>query len=560
MTTPASTSVSFLSRPAVAGGWLAVLTLVFCWRCYRTFDIFSNTTDEPAHIACGLEVWQSGRYTLEPQHPPLARVIVALPAYLAGLRQHDFRIWERDDLAFYWRTLGLARMGNLVFAPFLLVGVYWWARHLYDSAAGLAAATLVSLCPHLLAHASLATLDFGSAVTTFLAAYGFWRWSLARNLRSCLLAAAAFAAAVATKFSALFFLPPLALVFFLISLRQRPVTGSWSRPAIVRQSLAFLETVALLVWGAYLFDFGPLPAISIYAPPRTLGQYYASALEVFVALHRVPAPAFWRGLADVLAHNSRGHLAYLLGRTSQTGWWFYFPVALAVKTTLPLMLLSLTGLLVAVFRRNGASARGAIYPIAAAAVVLAVSMGGGINIGIRHVLVIFPFLAVAGAVVFFRPAARGRRLGALGLLLVLWQAAESFHAHPDYLAYFNQIARGRELNFLADSNLDWGQDLERLRRDLLSRHVDTVYLAYSGAPAEPPLRRGGVSFFAFDVQPPPAGWVAVSVNRMVGLPDKYPLFWLGGQTPVARIGKSILLYHLSEQQRQEMLRRFAPKP
>ncbi len=531
--------------------WLAALTVLFCWRCYRTFDIFSNTADEPAHIACGLEVWQSGRYTLEPQHPPLARVILALPAYLAGLRQNDLRIWGRDDLAFYWRTLRLARMGNLFFAPFLLVGVYWWARDLYDSAAGLAAATIVGLCPHLLAHASLATLDFGAAVTTFLAAYCFWRWSLARGLGSCLLAAAAFAVAVATKFSALFFLPPLALAFFLISVRQRPVTGPWSRPAIVRQGLAFLGTVALLVWAAYVFDFGPLPAIRIYAPPRTLGQYYASALEVFVGNHRVPAPVFWRGLADVLGHNSRGHLAYLLGRTSETGWWYYFPVALAVKTTLPLLLLFLVGLL---------AARRAIYPIAAAGVVLAVSMGSGINIGIRHVLVIFPFLAVAGAVVFFRPAAPTRLLGGLGLLLVLWQAAESFHAHPDYLAYFNQIARGRELDFLADSNLDWGQDLERLRRDLRGRHVDTVYLAYSGVPAEPPLRRGGVAFFAFDASPPPAGWVAVSVNRIVGLPDNHPVVWLQGQTPVARIGKSILLYHLSEPQRQEMLRRFEGMP
>ena len=551
MTTPAAACVPFLGRPAVVSCWLALLTLVFCWRGYRTFDIFSNTADEPAHIACGLEVWQSGRYTLEPQHPPLARVIVALPAYLAGLRQNDLRIWERDDLAFYWRTLRLARMGNLVFAPFLLVSVYWWARHLYDPAAGLAAATLVSLCPNLLAHASLATLDFGAAVTTFLAAYCFWRWSLARNLRSCLYAAVAFAAAVATKFSALFFLPPLALAFFLISLRQRPVTGAWSWPAIARQGLAFLGTVAVLLWAAYLFDFGPLPPIRIYAPPRTLGQYYASALEVYVGSHRVPAPAFWRGVADVLGHNSRGHLAYLLGRTSETGWWYYFPVALALKTTLPLLLLFLAGLL---------AARRAIYPIAAAAVVLAVSMGSGINIGIRHVFVIFPFLAVAGSVVFFRPAARGHLLRAFGLVLLLWQAAESFQAHPDYLAYFNQIARGRELDFLADSNLDWGQDLERLRRDLLSRYVDTVYLAYSGVPAEPPLRRGGVAFFAFDATPPPAGWVAVSVNRMVGLPDNHPVIWLQDQTAVARIGKSILLYHLSEQQRQEMLRRFQAKP
>jgi hypothetical protein len=216
---------------------------------------------------------------------------------------------------------------------------------------------------------------------------------------------------------------------------------------------------------------------------------------------------------------------------------------------LPLLLLFLAGLL--------ATRRRAIYPIAAAAVVLAVSMGSGINIGIRHVLVIFPFFAIAGAVIFFRPA---RPLGALGVLLVLWHGVESFQAHPDYIAYFNQIARGRELDFLADSNLDWGQDLERLRRDLLSRHVDTVYLAYSGAPAEPPLRRGGVAFFAFDVTPPPAAWVAVSVNRIVGLPDNHPVVWLQGQTPEARIGKSILLYHLSEQQRQEMLRRFQAKP
>ncbi len=520
-----NSSADRLAPARWAPACLALLTLIFCLRSISTYRILNDTADEAVHISCGLQVLETGRYTLEAQHPPLARILLAVPAYCGGLRSSArFVLWPAGDREFYWRTLSLARLGNLIWAPFLIGYVYLWGRRLYGPAAGLVAAALASFCPNVLAHASLATLDFGAATAIFISAYYFWRWSEQPGLRPCLLAALAFGVAVLTKLSALVLLPPLAAAFFLVA--GSLVTGwpGW-RTALGRGAL-FVAVAVLVVWAGYLFDFGAIPA-SQFPTARE------PAVQEAFGRRGVPAPQFWRGVLDVSGHNAQGHPCYLLGELGQLGWWYYFPVALAVKTTLPLLLL--VGLALVRSVRHG---RAALLPLLAAAVVLAVCLPSHLNLGIRHVLVIYPFFTLAAASLM-----AGRRAWvALGVALAIWHAGESLAAHPDYLAYFNQSARGREAYFLLDSALDWGQDLERLRRFLEARRITEVYLSYFGRADPTVVGLAGVRPLARDARP--TGWIAVSKAHLAGLGlPGYNLAWLKPYTPAARIGKSILVYY-----------------
>jgi len=234
---------------------------------------------------------------------------------------------------------------------------------------------------------------------------------------------------------------------------------------------------------------------------------------------------------DVAGHNAAGHQSYLLGKVGFSGWWYYFPVVLALKSTLPLLALVALGLIV--------GPRGT-YPGVGVLVVLGVCMLSNLNLGARHILVIYPLFALLACGLF-----TNHRRGAMVAAAVLagWHAVESVAAHPDYLAYFNQTVRGREEEFLLDSNLDWGQDLERLRRYLRENQVGSVYLSYFGR--GDPIRRRipGVRPLGRDERP--AGWVAVSKGHIAGMAlDGYNLGWLKAYQPRARIGKSILVYDL----------------
>lgn len=535
--------------------FLAVLILLFGARCARTYRVFNDTTDESTHIAGGLEVWQEHRYAAEHQHPPLGRIVLGLPAYLAGLRQSEqqrranlHELWKGSSPGFYWHTLTFARFGNLVYVPFLLIYVYRWARELYGTAAGLGAATLTSLCPNLLAHASLATIDFAAATTTFVSSYYFWRWSREDTPRNCVLAAVTFAIASLTKFSALFFVPVIGAGFFIHAQLERLARPSISLRVLLQRCALFLGIYGCMIWAGYLFNVGPLPPANIPPVPGTSSQYIESAIEVATGHGRVPLPAphLFRGALELLAHNAYGHPSYLLGRTSQYGWWYYFPVVLAVKTTLPMLLLVGIALLVYFAESGRVTVRGVLYPLLAASLILLICMTSRIDLGVRHILAIYPFLALIACSLFAGTEDGGGRkspaIAIVAFALLAWHAAESVRAQPDYLAYFNQIARGREDHFLLDSNLDWGQDLERLRQYQERNHIGLLHLSYFGRTHPGELGMRGVE--PFDIGATPSGWVAISRNHIagIGLGGHAPPSWPRSHRPVEQIGKSILVY------------------
>jgi hypothetical protein len=255
------------------------------------------------------------------------------------------------------------------------------------------------------------------------------------------------------------------------------------------------------------------------------------------------------GIVAVKAHNDTGHLSYLLGETRMSGWWYFYFVAFAVKTPLPLLAAGPPGMIWQARRgwREGDS--WALAPLIVTAAILAFCCAfSRINIGIRHVLVIYPFLAL-GATWLLEQAWEGLgrltdprrvRLGRAALLaLVLWQLSTLWRAYPDYLPYFNEVV-SHPAHVIVDSDLDWGQDLYRLEVRAAQLRIPKLSLAYRGTAdlSREPLPPLSV----LPPRTPAHGWVAVS--ELARTRNRTDYAWLDPYRPLERVGKSIDLYYV----------------
>ena len=481
--------------------------LIASARIVSTYTVFNHTVDEPAHLAAGMEWLSAGKYLYEDLHPPLARIMGALGPYLAGERWHGgpdsyhegYRILGRD--AHYDRTLALGRAGILPFFWIASAVVFLWGLRTAGAPAALAATLLFTTLPPVLAHSGLITTDMAVTAWIGAAALASLYWVEKPDRPRTALFGAAMGLACLSKFSALLFLPAALLAMHRTQL--------WRH----RRSLAAACGVAFLViWAGYRFSFARVEYLHL----------------------RLPAPRFFTGLATLWAHNAAGHASYLLGRRSATGFRYYYPVVLAIKTPLALLLLVL-GAAAAPCRRFARLGPA----LAFCAAILVCALASRINIGVRHILPIYVGLSVIGggvaAAALQRPAARW-----VIAALLLWHVASGALQHPDYLAYTNEIAGSHPENFLADSDLDWGQDMKRLAdrlwragaAEVTFESFNKTYPALAGDPFP--------RILPVDSDRPAAGWNAVSVStwKIFGVPK-----WADRMQPQERVGRSILLWH-----------------
>jgi hypothetical protein len=519
------------------GRWRTVTALVAFLATIAvisTYPVFNQTYDEPAHLAAGMEWLDRGVYLYEAQHPPLPRVAAAIGPYRAGARSlgnADFYDEGRAILgegAHYRRMLFLARLGMLPFFWLLLAVCVVWGARVAGAPGAALAALFAAANPNLLAHAGIAGTDMAPAACVAAAIFAWMRWRERPSLRRALLFGVSMALATVAKFSALVFLGPMLVLgeaLRLIVPRQTP--GTVDRVAIPwRHAVVGCAAAALVVWAFYRFDVG------------TIWHHRIA----------VPAPELFRGVKPFLKHATEGHPAFLLGQRSDTGWWYYFFVAIAVKTPLPLLALAAVGGVASVRAARGDERWPALIPLVGVAAVLVVGMKSHVNLGIRLVLSIYPFLAVLAArgTVFAwhrvgtRSSVAARRLAVAALLV--GTIATPLRAWPDYLAYFNPVAGPKPERVLVDSNLDWGQDLYRLADTVRARHIDSVRVHYFGSTSLPAVGLPNARHLARNERT--TGWIAASETFLAGIWSDTALVWLARRPPVARIGHSMRLYYI----------------
>ena len=541
----------FTSGRLYAIGTLLLLCVAIA-RLVPTYTLFNETSDEPFHIACGMEWLDQGTYTYERQHPPLARVAMALGPYLMGSRSQGLKLATQEGNAIlysggdYWRTLTAARIGNLPFLVIACAAIFLWGRRWFTTAAGFWAALLFLNLPPVLGHAGLATLDMACTAAVVVALYQLMRCLEDPGWRRFLWLGVALSLAFLTKFSAPGFVlvcGVTAVVYLVLARRQELAKVLRLRPLLGGSAL-MLGVIFVLLWAGYRFHLTPTPieegsqeVIDAHLPAGVRNLAYA------IAELPLPLTDMFRGFGALALHQKTGHENYLFGQFSQYGWWYFFPVALAVKTPIPFLLLSFAGLFL-VLRgmrsRPWPQVLTALFPIA----ILLTCLSSSIDIGVRHLLPIYPFLALlAGNAIANSLEGRRPFIAGAALLLAGWTVAESWIAHPDYLAYFNQLAGSRPERILCDSDLDWGQDLNRLSKRLRELGVDRVAIAYFG---NAPLER----FDLPQLQPvmpydETTGYVAISVRALYLTHAQRGYYdWLWRHQPVERIGKSIYLYDI----------------
>lgn len=503
---------------------ILLLTLA---RIANTHLTFAQTLDEPVHVAAGHEWLTRGYYHLDFQHPPMPRVLFALPFTSVQTQnpthpsEYGNDLYARDDR--YIHNVAAARRGNLLFVAIAALALAASTRKLFgDTAACIALILFVSL-PPVLAHGGLATTDMAAAAGFALAFHALLLWSeRPTGLRSILLGAA-IAWGISCKYSfAVFF--PVAMVVVLIA-RRRFAPGRLLLSGLV---------ALVLTWGAFGFSFETMAE----ANPRALDIARGAGVSERWTQIKLPAPDLVIGFLTVRLHNRVGHSAYLLGRTSNTGWWYYFPVALAVKTPIPSLLLTSIGAWLLLKRRH----REAFLVFVAAAILL-IAMSSRINIGVRHILPIYiPLSMIAAyAVVELWRIHRRARFAVAGALL--WLVISSGRAHPDYLPWMNALAGKRPHLVLLDSNFDWGQDIWRLARVCRKRGITS--LGYSVFTTIRPSSIGITGGHLLSEDAASRGWIVISEQSIALARVKNPTAyaWLDGQ-PFERIGKTLRLYHL----------------
>ncbi len=513
-----------------------------------------------------MEWLDRGSYIYMPQHPPLARVAVALGPFIDGSRSvgeplksleassHEGNqiLHARGTYVSYFRTLTLARIGILPFFLAAAALVWAWSRRLFGDAPALAATALFTTLPPVLAHAGLATTDMASAATVLGAVFAFTVFFERPTLRRSVILGAATALAVLAKFSAVFFLP----VCMVVVAGWRRYFGPKGSPLAVTEGGGRVSGLAVtgltafvLVWAGYQFSFGP-----IFTTDSRPHSGIDRRIDANSSLHNLayaaveapvyPAPELLHGIGDVINQNDGGHPSFLLGERRVRGWWYFFPVALGVKTPIPFLLLASIGVAVTIRRGWRSKAWEDAVPALCAAAILLTVIPATINIGVRHVLSVYLLLSItagAGAAALWR----GNWSPLLGrstlVALFAWQIGASALAHPDYLAYFNETVGRHPERVLVDSDLDWGQDVRRLSDTLRSLDIDEVAIAVAGSVDFerhnlPKIRR-------LEPNQPTTGWIAVSY-WMLKINGGYS--WLEDHDPVMTVGKSIRLYHLPE--------------
>jgi len=465
----------------------------------------SQTWDEANHIFTGYRTWTDGDFGLNPEHPPLVKLLATTPLLWsqlknppleerffkedAFLRGKEF-LYQNDPDKILARTRTAAAILTLLTAVIVFLGT----REMFGTGAAFIALTLLAFDPNLLAHGALVTTDVGLACFMFLSVYMFYRFVKAPSALRLVVAGAATGLALAVKHTGLLVVP---ILFLLAASEIIFYKFAIHRENVVRHALKLLGGVALIgligwvvLWSFYGFRYPARPNNLQMNPPlaeyaRGLKPHEAWPVSMMARLRVLPE-SYLYGLVDVRL-TADYYTSYLLGKIYAHGVWYYFPVAFLIKSTLAVLVLTALTLVVAVTRRLN-HGREVIFLIVPVIFYFIIAFTVGMNIGVRHILNVYVFLYVliGGATAALIRSNR-KWVYAIGVLL-LAHAVSSVMAFPNYIPYSNELWGGphQTYRYLTDSNSDWAQQLKSVKKYLDDRGVkDCWFLYFAEGVAEP---------------------------------------------------------------------------
>ena len=565
-----------------------VFLLLALFLAQGVFLAFTNSTvsDEVAHIPAGYTYLKYHDFKINPEHPPLAKQIAAIPLMFMDLKFPDnIPAWKDGD-GEQWelgRTF-LYRIGNpaekiifysrLALLPLALIlglALFFWIRELIGEPAAIFAVFLYSYFPEMIIHASLVTTDFAGAVFHFTAFYCLYMFFKYGSRRFLFAAGVSGGFALLSKFSMLQILPLFyffsLIIAFFRSKDTEPLPFSIPVLALITFFTVFHVTSVLIFAAPVTFFWVHrfFPRLPVFRHPkiRTAMSIVLVLLSIsflIVALGYFepalwfkkfrPFKRFFRGWAIFRDHSIKmQHPGFLLGERSVKGWWYYYLLAMLVKIPIAVWILSLLGAAAALTKRYFSKIDWVFLLVPPLAFLFIASFINKVNIGVRHVLPVYPYLLVFAAAGFhFLWITKKTFISrSAAVLLSLWVVISSALAFPNYLTYFNEFAAafGGSYNILNDSNISWGQDLKRLK----------VYVDKSGIPEVKTILMFN---FPDELDYYKIHWVKGEQDFKERKPGVYVLdvfnyysmikdkeyAWLKNKKPDAKVGGSLWIYKL----------------
>jgi hypothetical protein len=523
------------ARARAAGLACALLLSVMSLNMLAVVWRKSITVDEIVMIPAAYYHLAAGNFQLVHDHPPLSKIIAAVPLLFlqpAEIQPHQLpgppdapesewahqeRFWN-DNRAIFESISFWPRVAMIALAVALGVLLFYFARELFGARAAAFAVALYSLEPTVLAHGRVVQTDVPAAFGYLLTTFAAYRYVQRRDWRTALFVGAAGGLAILGKFSMLLVGPGVGLLFLVLLWR-----GKGERGRLLGHAALTALAALLVINAAYYFHGRPLTErdaqwVAVSFPRHAEATWAAVRAFSWLLPTDMVLGIFWQ-----LWHNGEGHPASLLGMQSKTGWWYYFPVAFALKTTLPFLLLSFVSLAWgarALMKKKGGRL---LFVLAPFALYMAFVLFSNINIGVRYLLPAYMFLFILSGALLDGLLLRLRHhkvAGALAVSLILgWVGVEAARAFPDHMTYFNQLASGRpHWWYLSDSNVEWGDDVRQLSRYLRERGETRVRGAFLAGYLTP--GRYGVEYLDLlthtAAELPPTRYTAIGASFLNG--------------------------------------------
>ena len=548
---------------------LCGLALVLGVQLVAAVRQWSITSDEINHLHAGYRYLTCGDFGWNPEHPPLLKLVAALPLLamqvndpapgacgMANSKAIDFHVGHDFTFANPERMLMAGRAAASLFVFALLALVWFGARKMFGVEAALIAASLLVFDPSMLAHGALVTTDMAATFGFLAAVLALYFYLESRVGFYLIITGVATGIALAVKHSSVLLAPALLALAIL-----DPVfvsSAEKSRARRILENLAAVVIVGLIavavLWMTYGVRYAARPnGAETWANESVADSNSMIATRIIPGLERAHLlpEAYLKGFQDILVDPEViPRPAFLLGRVYRGGRWFYFPVAALIKFSAVVLIFALAACFSWRFWKK--HRRELLFLIVPPAIFMAASCASNINMGIRHILPVLPFLILFGASGTWVLLSRYKNGLAVCAVAVFLHAASSLHAFPNYIAYSNEFWGGpsNTYRYLADSNVDWGQSMKEAKAYLDRAQPKSCWMihAYNDMDSDYGIPCGETSEFKVD-EPPQhfSGTVIVTASALAGI-----LNYTGGARtaamfrnlqPKAKLGGSALFVY-----------------
>ena len=574
---------------------LPLLVIIMGFLLIRSVKNDSATADEAIHILSGYLSLKDKDFRLDPEHPFLGRQISALPLLILqpdiDYRHKVFKVvkdyfydswFETRDAAqkflYSWgnsadQILFYSRLPIIIATLLFALVFYLITKKIFGWSAAIISLTLFVFSPNVLGHARLANTDLWFCLAYFLTIFSYaWYLKISNkrlvtivvehsSLRGrasnklidqkwfrLLIAGLSFGFALSIKFSALIL--PIVMLAIWIAYYFFKKKKKCFLYCLCRAFLDFILICLigfLIVWASYGFSIESFDHYVGIQIGFIVGNYNDTLIKLQPLIYYLQPAQYFKGIILTLASAFGERPAYLLGQFSYGGWWYYFPVAFLIKTPILTILLLIVSTIFFIVKKI--KLKFCYWVVILSTVVFfIITLFSKLNLGIRHLLPIYPFIFIWIGI-FFSELIKKYLLQyryiiiLIIIILIGFYIYSSMSIYPSYLAYFNEAVGGAENGgqYLTDSNIDWGQDLKRLKKYLDDNQItEPIKLEYFWTGLEGPTYYG-INWQRLEANDSyQTGYIAIGVSAL----QTSEFNWLKNYQPIARIGWSVYLYKI----------------